>query len=131
MSIKKEFQEVLIGFEKYSFTEEQLAVVRNQLEMVAHDLAACKHCNGTCMTTINHRCVNSYYHNEKKTAKCDKECYSNEYAGYYGLHHAGCRIYQFPTFAVYRCPGASDRKKAIMDNMTSKRQDWQDRKDVE
>lgn len=125
------YRKVLAGFEKYSFTEKQLKQVESELEIAHLDLEACENCDGEyCMTSINHKCRNSYMHQVKKTGICDVDCYPQQFRGYYGLQHKGCRMYDRPSFAVYQCPGIEERKTMIINGMTSKHQEWMERADI-
>ena len=117
--IKNKYWIALAGFEKYAFTDEQIRLAEGSLGSAIEDIAACENCDGeTCMTSINHRCRNRYLHFITRTGKCDENCYPEQFRGYYGLHHAGCRLYSGPSFAVHRCPGPEERKQQIITSRT-------------
>ena len=129
-NLKTKFYDVLVGFEQFSFTEEQLddVGVTSGLEMAQADMKACKECDGDgCMTMINYSCINPYWHIEQKQAKCGAACYSDGFRGYYALHKAGCKQYGRPSFAVYKCPGPEERKTKILQTSRPKEK-WQEAK---
>ena len=117
-SLKTRYREILIGFERYSFTEEQIYETRHDFELALHDLAACKACDGEiCKTMNNHRCSNSYWHHQKGRP-CTDACYPLRNRAYYALDHRGCNTYERPTFAVHLCPGPLERKEQMLGKKT-------------
>jgi len=123
-SLKAKYREVLIGFEKYSFSEEQIRVNEGYFESALRDLEACQECDGSiCRTTVNHRCARPYLHHED-IRRCGDECFGNERA-YIALYRAGCATYKAPVFAVHLCPGAAERKRQILEAITAK--PWRDK----
>lgn len=124
-SLKVKYREALIGFEQYSFTEEQIYEERYEFDLVLKDLKACKECDGElCRTITNHRCSNPYYHQFKP---CTDECYPLKFRGYYALWHKGCRQEGRPVFALFPCPGPAERKELLLERVTSKRSPWWDK----
>ncbi len=118
IGLKIEHREVLIGFEKFSFTEDQLKDTESDFQMAQHDLRICQECDGeSCMTSINYKCINPFWHQVQKQAKCGPACYESNFQGYYALHKTGCALYDRPAFAIYRCPGAEARKQEILEAM--------------
>lgn len=100
-SLKAKYREVLIGFERYNFTEEQIYEADRDFELAAADLEACKACDGeSCKTMVNHHCDNPGHR------------------AYYALWHKGCRTYGRPTFAVHMCPGPLERKEELLRKKT-------------
>lgn len=123
-SLKVKYREVLIGYERYSFTEEQIYEERYEFDLALKDLKACEECDGElCRTITNHRCSNPYYHQFKP---CTDECYplNLNFRGYYALWHKGCRQEGRPVFAVHLCPGPAERKEQLLRKRT---RDWWDR----
>ena len=127
--LKVKYRKILIGFERYSFTEKQIYEARHEFEMALADFEACHKCDGSlCRTGLNYRCSNPYWHQACKHP-CTDECYpSPQFRGYYGLWHKGCRSENRPIFAVHECPGSAERKEQILERMTSKHEGpWWDR----
>lgn len=122
-SLKSRYREVLIGFERYSFTEKQVFEARHEFELALHDLAACQNCTGElCKTMNNHRCSNTYWH-QQRGQPCTDACYPLRNRAYYALNHRGCTTYERPTFAVHLCPGPVERKEQLLGK---KSRDWWD-----
>ncbi len=118
MSLKNKYREVLTGFERYSFTEQQIFEARHDFNLAAQDLQACQECNGElCRTIINHQCANPYRH-AAKDRPCTDDCYPLRNRAYYALDHRGCNMYERPTFAVYLCPGPLERKEQMLGKKT-------------
>lgn len=123
-SLKNRYREVLMGFERYSFTEAQIYEARHEFELALKDLKACKVCEGElCKTMNNHRCSNSYWHHQKGRP-CTDACYPLRNQAYYALDHRGCNTYERPTFAVHLCPGTLERKEELLGKKT--RSWWDD-----
>ena len=123
-SLKIKYREVLVGYEKYSFTEEQLREAEFDFELALPDLKACQACNGDlCRTIINRNCNNPYWH-AVNARPCTDECYPLTMRAYYGLHHEGCGTYERPSFAVNKCPGVEKRKEQLVGQMRAR---WYDR----
>lgn len=122
-SLKLKYHEVLIGFERYSFTEQQIYEARHEFELALQDLRACQNCTGElCRTMNNHRCSNPYQHHQHGRP-CTDACYPLRNRAYYALEHRGCTMYERPTFAVHLCPGALERKEELLGKRT---RDWWD-----
>ena len=121
-SLKFKYRSVLVGFEKYSFSEQDIRLREPDFEQVLHDYNACENCEGTlCKTSLNYKCSDWYKHLKAKTEKCNDKCYPQVFRGYYALSHKGCSLYQKPSFAVYPCPGVVERKEQIIQAMMSAR----------
>jgi len=119
-TLKTIYREVLIGFERYSFTEEQVRLNEGDFESALNDLQACKECDGEiCRTTVNYRCKRPHRHYENRH-RCGDECYPGTDRAYIALYHAGCAVNNAPVFAVHRCPGVTERKKMILDAITAR-----------
>ncbi len=117
-SLKAKYREVLIGFERYSFTEEQIYEADRDFELAAADLEACQECDGElCKTIVNHRCSNPYWH-QLRGNHCTDDCYPLQNRAYYALEHKGCTMYGRPTFAVHMCPGPLERKEELLGKKT-------------
>lgn len=127
-SLKNKYREVLIGFERYSFTEAQIYEARHEFEAALADFRACHGCEGDiCRTSVNYRCSDPYWHQQCGNP-CTEECWPQHFRGYYGLWHRGCRIQERPVFAVHKCPGSAERKEQILERLTSKHEgDWWDK----
>ncbi len=122
-SLKLKYHEVLIGFERYSFTEQQIYEARHKFELALGDLRACQNCDGElCRTMNNHKCSNPYRHHQRGRP-CTDACYPLRNKAYYALEHRGCTMYERPTFAVHLCPGALERKEELLGKRT---RDWWD-----
>jgi len=120
MSLKNKYWDVLVGFEKYSFSDEQINLNQSCFETALSDLKACEACDGSlCKTSINHRCSNPYCHVTKGNP-CTDECYPQELRGYYALWHKGCRDYKRAVFAVFACPGVECRKEQLLERLVAK-----------
>lgn len=122
-SLKLKYRELLIGFERYSFTEQQIYEARHEFEQALQDLRACQDCDGElCRTMNNHKCSNPYWH-QQQGKPCTDACYPLRNRAYYALHHRGCAMYGRPSFAVHMCPGAVERKEELLGKST---RDWWD-----
>lgn len=123
-SLKSKYFELLIGFERYSFTDAQIYEARYEFEQALDDLEACKRCDGeTCRTSLNYKCCNPYWHQQRGNA-CTAECYPLTFRGYYGLWQKGCRTQEKPVFTVHKCPGPAERKEQLLEIKT--REWWDD-----
>ena len=124
MTLKDKFWSVLVGFEKYNFTEEQIAAYACDFETATFDYNACTVCNGElCRTTINRNCIDPLSH-YAKGGKCSDKCFSpeNNIHQYYALSHSGCLAYGRPAFAIHGCPGPEAKKGKMLEIMgTGKR----------
>jgi len=102
VTYKEKYREILIGFEKFSFTEEQLKNGEGMLDHVLADRRACEKCDGeNCLTSVN-------------------DPYSQvQWRGYQGLCVKSAHIYGRPVEIVYPCPGPDVRKRQILDAMTA------------
>lgn len=120
--LKFKYRQVLIGFEKYSFSEQVIRQFEPDFELALHDYEACQDCeDALCKTSLNYKCSDWYKHLKAKTEKCNDKCYPQVFRGYYALHHKGCSMYNRPTFAVFRCPGPAERKQQILRALMSGR----------
>lgn len=127
VSLKTKFYKVLLGFERYSFTDEQIRAAIYDFEQALRDLKACQECEGDiCKTSVTHQCSNPYWHSLEGNS-CTDECYHKTFRAYCALNHKGCRLYGQPTFAILRCPGVEERKEQILESMTSKYEPWWDK----
>lgn len=118
--LKIKYREVLAGFEKHSFTADQVEQNEPDFALSLADSNACQTCAGDlCKTMINHRCNKPHWHN-MQGRPCTDECYPLSMRGYYGLHYEGCRDYEKPSFAVHKCPGAEVRKKKLVEQMRAR-----------
>lgn len=118
--LKIKYHELLIGFENLSFTEEQVYDARHEFEQALDDLEACKVCDGeTCRTSLNYRCSNQYWH-QQRNHPCTKDCWPLQFRGYYGLWKKGSRTQERPVFAVHSCPGTVERQEQLLENKTRK-----------
>ena len=127
LDLKIKYHDVLVGFEQFSFTEEQLAETGtlSGLEMAQSDLEVCRACDGeSCRTGISYSCINPYWHKELKQEKCGPECYKDSFRGYYALNKAACKQYGRPVFAVNKCPGVEVRKEEILESLQPKEKRW-------
>lgn len=119
MDLKPLYRDVLTGFEKYNFSERVIRARSGDFEMAAHDLDACKRCNGgLCKTSLNHDCQNWEWHLKLRREKCGDECYPQKMRGYFGLWRKHCGE-DDPVFAVHYCPGVTKRQDLIVESMTS------------
>lgn len=121
MNLKHQFQEVLTGFEKYSWDEQVIKRHAGDFETALKDLQACKKCEGVCKTDFNHAC-SSWFEHFKLGRPCTDECYPEKFRGYYALNKIGCAAYNLPSFKVFRCPGRAQRLEQIVQTMTSLRE---------
>ncbi len=113
---KNTYRQVLTGFERYSFTEDELAHVKHDLAWALEDLVSCANCEGKiCKTVINKREFKKYGSDVIYISYKEKSRY------YYALHHGDCDDCKKPKFRVFKCPGPLNRKVQIKDSMTSKR----------
>ncbi len=108
---KHTYRKILVGYEKYNWSDEVLNRHRYDLAMAQHDLDACIACIDTCRTKINHRCKNIFIH--AKRAKCDDDCYPENFRGYWGLCAPACKD-EYPGFGMTPCPGVYMRKEEIV-----------------
>ena len=120
-SLKQKYRDVLVGFEKFSFTEGQILNSLGEFDAALKDLQACKECDGgeICRTTINYKCAHPYWHTEGQ-GKCRDECYPGKQRMYYALYKLACEKYQMPMFAFFYCPGVAQRKEQILNAMVAK-----------
>ena len=105
-SHKERFNEVLIGFESFSFTEQQIKECLPDFETVLRDYKCCLYCKvgrdkAQCMTSVG----------------------DGSYRGYFGLSKKGCSMYGQPSFAVHKCPGPVERREQIAKVKTARRED--------
>lgn len=118
--LKFKYRQVLIGFEKYSFSEQVIRQFEPDFELALHDYEACQDCeDALCKTSLNYKCSDWYKHLKAKTEKCNDKCYPQVFRGYYALHHKGCSMYNRPAFAVFPCPGVVERKEQIIQALVS------------
>lgn len=119
MSLKHKYRNVLIGFEKYSFSDKAIDVFEPDFEMALHDYNACQNCDGkACRTWLNHQCSDWYRHLKTREGKCNETCYIQTFRGYYALWHKGIRDGR-PAFTVLACPGVVERREQIVAALTS------------
>ena len=122
-TLKQEFWEVLIGFEKYSWDEKVIREHAGDFESALFDLAACKECDGViCRTSLNHRCSDMFQH-VKLGKPCTDACFPQHIRAYSALSKTGCNLYGMPHFAVFRCNKHVERQDKIAEAMTSARGD--------
>ena len=125
--MKMKYHRALVGFEKYSWTEEQLALVEPDLQIVLKDIEACTNCDGDlCRADINHHCINNYWHKECGHP-CGPECYSPDHNDrrYYALWHPACDKDNIG-FAFFPCPGPAERKEKLLESITAKNYKWEE-----
>lgn len=121
MSFKHKYRNVLIGFEKYSFSEQVVSALEPDFEMALHDYNACQNCDGkACRTWLNHSCSDWYRHLKTREEKCNEACYPQTFRGYSALWYKGSRDGR-PGFAVHPCPGVAVRREQIVAALTSYR----------
>ena len=121
MSFKHKYRNVLIGFEKYSFSEQVVSALEPDFEMALHDYNACQNCDGkACRSHLNHSCSDWYRHQKTREEKCNEPCYPQTFRGYYALWHKGSRDGR-PVFAAFACPGLVERREQIVAALISYR----------
>ncbi len=114
--IKKRYREVLVGFEKFSFSDEQLMASKHDLDLALQDLEICKQCKGgNCRTTANTKNYIPPGSNKEFT-------YYGGSPYYFALHEYDCRFYQQPCFRLFECPGWDQRKVDIEKRFLSEMQ---------
>ncbi len=119
MTLKHKYRHILIGFEKYSFSEQTINAFDPEFEMVLNDRDACQNCDGkVCRSWLNQDCSDWYRHLKTRQEKCNNNCYPQASRKYYALWHKGSTTNK-PSFAVFRCPGTAERKEQIVAAMTS------------
>lgn len=113
MSLKNRFREVLVGFEKFSFSEEQVSEAKYDFEMALTDLEACKKCRGgKCKTTAN---TKTFVASGGEVVE-----YYGDMAYYAALHEGDSKYYNRPSFRLFECGGWDKRLLDIEQSFWSK-----------
>lgn len=111
-TLKETFRNVLIGFERFSFTEEQIRQYADDFEWALEDYYSCKACKVGLDPEAKCR---SHTGRVKKGTP-----------GYYSLYWIGCELYKRPSFAMTICGDpelALKRKRKIAESMLSGREE--------
>lgn len=105
-TLKETFRNVLIGFERFSFTEEQIKQFADDFEWALEDYYSCKACKVGLDPEAKCR---SHTGRVKKGTP-----------GYYSLYLLGCELYKRPSFAMTLCGDpelALKRKRKIAESL--------------
>ena len=112
--LREKYRDLLVGFEKFSFTEEQILAAIGEFDLALSDLRTCEACDGDiCKTVNNHRCKHLYWHT-LGPGKCDEKCYPQRGQMFYALYKSACASYKMPIFAMFECPGVAERKEELL-----------------
>lgn len=96
-SQKDRFHDLLIGFEEFNFSEQQIKAAIHDLEQAERDYMSCLYCKVGRV--------------EKE--RCRTSVGSFNYKGYFAMSSNGCNLYRQPSFAVHDCPGPVERRELI------------------
>ena len=112
-TLKQRYQKVLVGFERFSFSEEQLRLYMADFEIALADLAACMECK-----SVQSRLVKSKEDDEHPVTVRDDCQGATGHGLYLALHAGDCAKYKKPMFRAFPCGGPLARLNAIRTAMT-------------
>ena len=96
-TLKSQYREILIGFEEFSFSEQQISEYLSDFRAAEHDYKRCLHCRVGTSAAMH----------------CSTFVGDARAKGYYALDRKGCSMYKRPSFAVHKCPGPVERREQI------------------
>jgi len=124
MNPKLKYREVLIGFEHYSFSEDDIRLDQALFDAALHDVLACARCDGmNCRTYGNVRWRRNARPYEPDVEYIDGPrmyvALSSRSIEFYATKNGKGTTYR-PHFAMYHCPGVAERKRWLKERVVDR-----------